>query len=145
MTIFTAAEPHSLLQHTSEAAASDALQDFPDGSSGPRSSSCSSSVVDDCGISMGFATVVSTSSFCFSLCNDVSDPLYRAGADARVVDELDDFNFRVCSILEVADSLVFNDADCWACLLSAAFLVNCRLINRMKQVRYDSWFACFFF
>jgi len=91
---------------------------------------------------MGFATVVSNSSFCFSLCNDVSDSLYRAGADARVVVELDDCNLRVCSIFEAADNLVSFDADCWACFLSAAFLVNCRLlIIRMKQVRHDAWFA----
>jgi hypothetical protein len=110
---------------TNEAAASDTLQDFPDGSSGPRSSSCSSSVVDDGGISMGLAvTVLSDSSIIFSLSNDASDTLYRAGADARVVDELEDSNVIFCSMLEVADSLVFNDADCCAFLFSVAFLVN---------------------
>jgi hypothetical protein len=79
---------------TSEAAASDALQDFPDGSSGPRSSSSSSSVVDG-GISMGLTTVCAVlSNRCSSKVSSLSwqfkDRLYRAGADARLVDELDD-------------------------------------------------------
>jgi hypothetical protein len=79
---------------TSEAAASDALQDFPDGSSGPRSSSSSSSVVDG-GISMGLTTISAVlsnrcSSKVSSLSWEFKDKLYRAGADARLVDELDD-------------------------------------------------------
>jgi hypothetical protein len=117
-----------------EAAASDALQDFPDGSSGPRSSSCSSSVDDD-GISMGLATVSAVlSKLCSSsvvslFCElDDSDALYSAGADARVVDELDGFSVIFGSMVEEeANSLLLHDDFCscfFCCFFNDDFLAN---------------------